>query len=311
MAEWRDLLMRDHETTEKVFDAGEKAFAAGDPDPRMVEELLRYFVEYVDGCHNNKEENHLFPLLEERGVPSQEGPLGVMLQEHTRAKELLARLKPLAEAYAGGDASAVHELGRVYAEYIELLKQHFWKENDILYPMGEKVLSPADGEKVVEGILATENAVSPDARARYYKLAEDLMRWGEVKDLCHNLDHDTLGAILNTLPVELSFVDANDTVRYFSHENLPKIFPRTRGAIGMQVQNCHPEKSVHMVNEILADFKAGTRDVAEFWIDMGGRKIYIRYWPVRDADGEYLGCLEAVQDITEIQKIEGQKRLLG
>jgi DUF438 domain-containing protein len=311
MAEWRDLLMRDHETTEKVFDAGEKAFAAGNPDPRMVEELLRYFVEYVDGCHNKKEENHLFPLLEERGVPSQDGPLGVMLQEHARSKELLARLKPLAEAYAGGDAGVVHELNSVYAEYIELLKQHFWKENDILYPMGEKVLSPADGDVVVEGILATENAVSPDARARYYELAEDLMRWGEVEDLCHNLDHDTLGAILNTLPVELSFVDANDTVRYFSHENLPKIFPRTRGAIGMQVQNCHPEKSVHLVNEILSDFKAGTRDVAEFWIDMGGRKIYIRYWPVRGADGEYLGCLEAVQDITEIQKIEGQKRLLG
>jgi DUF438 domain-containing protein len=301
--------MRDHETTEKVFDAGEKAFAAGDPDPRMVKELLRYFVEYVDGCHNKKEENHLFPLLEERGVPSQEGPLGVMLQEHTRSKELLAKLKPLAEAYAGGDDSVLRELRRVYTEYIELLKQHFWKENDILYPMGEKVLSPADGAVVVEGILATENAVSPDARVRYYKLADDLMQWGEIKDLCHNLDRDTLGAILNTLPVEISFVDANDTVRYFSHENLPKIFPRTRGAIGMQVQNCHPEKSVHLVNQILSDFKAGARDVAEFWIDMGGRKIHIRYWPVRNAAGEYLGCLEAVQDITEIQKIEGEKRL--
>ena len=309
MSEWKDLLMRDHETTEKVFDAAEKAFAAGHPDPDMVGELLRYFVEYVDGCHNKKEENHLFPLLEERGIPSQDGPLGVMLQEHTRSKELLARLKPLAEAYAGGDESVLHELRRVYTEYMTLLKQHFWKENDILYPMGEKALSQADGDKVVEGIAATENAISPDTRARYYKLAEDLLRWGKIEDLCYNLDHDTLGAILNTLPVELSFVDADDTVRYFSHENLPKIFPRTRGAIGMQVQNCHPQKSVHLVNQILADFKAGTRDVAEFWIDMGGRKIHIRYWPVRGADGAYLGCLEAVQDITEIQKLEGEKRL--
>ena len=309
MPEWKDLLMRDHETTEKVFDAGEKAFAAGNPDPGMVGELLRYFVEYVDGCHNKKEENHLFPLLEERGVPSQEGPLGVMLQEHTRSVELLARLKPLADAYVGGDDSVLHELSRVYAEYIGLLKQHFWKENDILYPMGEKVLSQADGDKVVEGIAATENALSPDTRARYYKLADDLMQWGEIKDLCYNLDHDTLGAILNTLPVELSFVDANDTVRYFSHENLPKIFPRTRGAIGMQVQNCHPQKSVHLVNEILADFKAGKREVAEFWIDAGDKKVHIRYWPVRGAEGEYLGCLETVQDIADIQKLEGEKRL--
>jgi len=309
MPEWKDLLMRDHETTEKVFDAGEKAFAAGKPDPIMVKELLRYFVEYVDGCHNKKEESHLFPLLEERGVSRQDGPLGVMLQEHTRSKELLARLKPLADTYAGGDDSVLEELSRVYGEYIALLKQHFWKENDILYPMGERALSQSDGDRVVEGIVATENAISPDTRSRYYGLADEIMRWGQIKDLCYNLDHDVLGAILNTLPVELSFVDANDTVRYFSHENLPKIFPRTRGAIGMQVQNCHPQKSVHLVNEILADFKAGKREVAEFWIDMGDKKVHIRYWPVRGAEGEYLGCLETVQDIADIQKLEGEKRL--
>jgi len=309
MSEWKDLLMRDHETTEKVFDAGERAFAAGDPDPTMVEALLRYFVEYVDGCHNKKEENHLFPMLEERGIPSQGGPLGVMLQEHTQSKELLARLKPLADTYVAGDGSVLAELRRTYGEYIALLKQHFWKENDILYPMAEHALGQSDADKVVEGIVATEDALSPDTRSRYYKLADDLMRWGQIKDLCYNLDHDMLGAILNTLPVELSFVDANDTVRYFSHENLPKIFPRTRGAIGMQVQNCHPQKSVHLVNEILADFKAGKREVAEFWIDAGDKKVHIRYWPVRGADGEYLGCLETVQDIADIQKLEGERRL--
>ena len=309
MPEWKDLLMRDHETTEKVFDAGEKAFAAGKPDPAMVKELLRYFVEYVDGCHNKKEENHLFPLLEERGVSRQDGPLGVMLQEHTRSVELLARLKSLADTYVGGDDSVLGELSRVYGEYIALLKQHFWKENDILYPMAERALSQSDADRVVKGIAATENALSPDTRPRYYKLADELMRWGQIKDLCYNLDHEVLGAILNTLPVELSFVDANDTVRYFSHENLPKIFPRTRGAIGMQVQNCHPQKSVHLVNEILADFKAGKREVAEFWIDMGDKKVHIRYWPVRGAEGEYLGCLETVQDIADIQKLEGEKRL--
>jgi DUF438 domain-containing protein len=309
MPEWKDLLMRDHETTEKVFDAGEKAFAAGKPDPTMVKELFRYFVEYVDGCHNKKEENHLFPLLEERGIPSQSGPLGVMLQEHARSKELLAELKPLADTYVDGDDSVLDELSRTYGEYTTLLKQHFWKENDILYPMAEQALSQSDADKVVEGIVATENALSPDTRSRYYELADDLMRRGQIKDLAHNLDHDMLGAILNTLPVELSFVDANDTVRYFSHENLPKIFPRTRGAIGMQVQDCHPQKSVHLVNEILADFKAGKREIAEFWIDAGDMKVHIRYWPVRGDDGEYLGCVETVQDIADIQKLKGEKRL--
>jgi len=310
MSEWKELLMRDHETTEKVFDAGEKAFAAGAPDPQMIRELLRYFVEYVDGCHNKKEENHLFPLIEERGVPRDGGPLAVMLHEHQASKELLGRLQPLASKYADGDASVLDQLRAVYGEYIALLKQHFWKENDILYPMAVRVMSAEDGARVVEGIEATEAAVSPDARTRYYGLADELMRLGQIEDLVHNLDHDTLGAILNTLPVELSFVDADDTVRYFSHENHTKIFPRTRGAIGMQVQDCHPEKSVHLVNQILADFKAGTRDVAEFWIDMGDMKVHIRYWPVRAPDGTYLGCVETVQDIAPLQKIQGQKRLL-
>ena len=116
--------------------------------------------------------------------------------------------------------------------------------------------------------------------------------------------------MLNTLPVEISFVDQDDRVRYFSHENHAKIFPRTRGVIGVPVQQCHPQKSLHVVNAILRDFKAGTRKVAEFWIDMAGKKIHIRYFPVHGAKGEYLGTMEVVQDVTEIQKLTGERRLL-
>ncbi len=310
MSDWKELLMTDHETTEKVFEAGERAFAAGAPDGAMVRELVRYFVEYVDGCHNKKEENHLFPLVEERGIPRHGGPLAVMLQEHRSSNGLLGALVPLAERYAGGDATVLADLRAAYLEYTGLLKQHFWKENDILYPMAERLLSAEDRAQIVRGIEETERAISPDTRQRYYQLAAELMRWGQLKDLCHNLDHETLGAILNTLPVELSFVDANDTVRYFSHENHAKIFPRTRGAIGMQVQSCHPKKSVHLVNQILADFKAGKREVAEFWIPMGPRFVHIRYWPVRSATGAYLGCLETVQDVASIRALTGEKRLL-
>jgi hypothetical protein len=106
-------------------------------------------------------------------------------------------------------------------------------------------------------------------------------------------------------------VDQDDTVAYFSHENGEKIFPRTRGAIGTNVRNCHPEKSVHLVEAILADFKAGRRQVAEFWIDVGPRKVHIRYWPVHARDGRYLGCLETVQDVAAIQRLTGQRRLLA
>jgi len=120
---------------------------------------------------------------------------------------------------------------------------------------------------------------------------------------------EVLAAVLNVLPVEISFVDENDTVRYFN-KNGDRIFPRPPAIIGRKVQDCHPKKSLHKVNQILDDFKNNKRSSAEFWIDLKNRKIYIRYFAVRGKDGKYLGCLEVSQDITEIQKIKGEKRLL-
>jgi PAS domain S-box-containing protein len=127
--------------------------------------------------------------------------------------------------------------------------------------------------------------------------------------MIENLSKETLEAVLNSLPVEISFVDEDDVVRYFNKDG-DRIFPRPRSVIGRKVQDCHPRKSVDKVQQILEEMKAGTRDVAEFWIDLGGRKVYIRYFAVRDADANYLGCLEVSQDITDIQKIKGEKRLL-
>lgn len=130
-----------------------------------------------------------------------------------------------------------------------------------------------------------------------------------VNEMIENLSQDVFETILNTLPVEISFADENDVVRYFN-KNGDRIFPRSRSVIGRRVQDCHPKKSVHVVDRLLDEMKDNRRDVAEFWIDLKGRTIYIRYFAVRDSDGEYLGCLEVTQDITEIKNIEGEKRLL-
>jgi len=127
--------------------------------------------------------------------------------------------------------------------------------------------------------------------------------------MLEQLPIEQIEVILDALPVEISFVDVSDTVRYYSHGD-KRIFRRTPAVIGRKVQNCHPAKSVHIVQQILDDFKAGKRDVAEFWITLGGRKIYIRYFAVKDKAGRYVGTLEATQDITDIKKIEGEKRLL-
>ncbi len=127
--------------------------------------------------------------------------------------------------------------------------------------------------------------------------------------MLETLSTETLENIFDALPVEVSFVDEADTVRYYSKGD-QRIFRRTPAVIGMKVQNCHPQKSLHKVEQVVSDLKAGRRDVAEFWIDLKGRKMYIRYFPVRDKTGKYLGILEVTQDITDIQKITGEKRLL-
>jgi hypothetical protein len=120
---------------------------------------------------------------------------------------------------------------------------------------------------------------------------------------------ELLEAIFDSLPVDVTYVDENDTVKYYSKHD-ERIFRRTPAVIGRQVQNCHPKDSLDKVNQAVAELKSGKRNVAEFWIDFKGRKVYIRYFVVRDKAGKYRGILEVAQDITDIQKITGQKRLL-
>ena len=127
--------------------------------------------------------------------------------------------------------------------------------------------------------------------------------------MIENLSKEQLSAILETIPIDISFVDENDKVKFWNkHET--RTFKRPNSALGKSVQNCHPSRSVDNVNQVLNDLKNGKRDLAEFWIDLKGRKVYIRYFAVRDESGKYLGTLEVGQDITDIKAIEGEKRLL-
>jgi len=127
--------------------------------------------------------------------------------------------------------------------------------------------------------------------------------------MIENLSQDQLAGILETIPMEISFVDEDDLVKFWNrHET--RMFKRPISVVGKSVQNCHPKQSVGKVNQILSDFKTGKQHSAEFWIDLRGRKVYIRYFAVRDKAGRYLGTLEVTQDITDIKKIEGERKLL-
>jgi PAS domain S-box-containing protein len=196
----------------------------------------------------------------------------------------------------------------------EMLSNHFYKENNILFPTALKVIEENEWRDIrhqfdeigycsftPESVrIAPEEMRAPTSKPEIE---------GIIPFETGSLSKEQIEAIFSTLPVEITFIDKEDLVRYFSQ---PKemIFSRTKAIIGRQVQLCHPQKSVHVVNQILEDFKGGKRDVAEFWINLEGKLIHIRYFAVRNKNGEYLGCLEVTQNITEIKKMEGEKRLL-
>ena len=132
---------------------------------------------------------------------------------------------------------------------------------------------------------------------------------GEIPLDVGSMSPEMLNILLKNLPFDMTYVDENDKVRYYS-QGKERLFPRTPTIIGRDVQNCHPPKSVHVVEQIVKDFKDKTRDAADFWLTMGDRFIQIRYFALYDARGEYRGVLEVSQDVTDIRGLKGEKRLL-
>jgi DUF438 domain-containing protein len=116
--------------------------------------------------------------------------------------------------------------------------------------------------------------------------------------------------MLNTLPIDITFIDREDRVRYFS-ETRDRIFVRTRAVLGRTVQLCHPPQSVAIVEQILESFKSGTRSNVDFWLNLEDKLVYIRYFALHDASGSYLGTLEVTQDVTNIRRLEGEKRIFS
>ncbi|UCD88875.1 MAG: DUF438 domain-containing protein [Desulfobacterales bacterium] len=288
-----------------------EAMPAQEPNLFAVQRAVDFLLQFGDRIHNKKEEEVLFPLMVERGVPA-DGPIRVMLSEHESERDILATLFsdiPLVPEMNMKERQRVKQAGM---DYIDIRANHIWKENDVLFKIGLKVLSATDGQTLLQAFenINTE-FYGPDAQQKFGQMLAEVEKGRKVtQSLVHNLSQDQIHAILETLPVEITFVDADDIVAYFNRLDKEKVFVRTRSVIGRKVQKCHPEKSVDQVQRIVAGFKSGTLDKAEFWIDFKGDKILIRYFPVHAEDGRYMGVLEVTQEIGEIQKLTGEKRLL-
>lgn len=263
--------------------------------------------------HYLREENVLFPILEKHGVTE---PPAIMWMEHNQIREKKKQLNYLVSNY---NTASFQEFKKQLAETAEalnsILPSHFYKENNILFPTALKIFTEQEWKDVREEFdeigyccfTPPQLVATPQVSETKQKI--EAVHEGILQFDTGSLSKEEIEAILNVLPVDISFVDADDTVKYFNKAE-KRIFVRTKAVIGRKVQLCHPQKSIHIVNKILEAFKKGEKDVAEFWITMNNRLIHIRYFAVRNSNGKYLGTMEVTQDLTDIKKIEGEKRLL-
>ncbi len=253
--------------------------------------------------HFLRKENQLFPIFETKGIS---GPSKIMWALHDDIRGFIKDVKKRVED---------GKMEKVAAEALaKMVNDMIYKEEHILFPMALETLSEDEWVKVSSGEeeigfawIKPESTWQPAAGSFQQELLSEKV--GSLNLDTGQLTAEQVNLILTHLPVDISFVNENDEVAYYS-ATPERIFPRSPGVIGRKVQNCHPPKSVDMVEKILSSFKDGSKSVAEFWIQMHGRVLHIRYFAVRDQVGKYRGCLEVSQDITHIQKLTGQKRLL-
>ena len=274
-------------------------------DIRKDKEQLTGFLETLSAInlHYLRKENQLFPILEAHGIS---GPSKVMWALHDDIRQMLKEVT----ARVREGVSTPKELQAL----IQMMNDMIYKEEHILFPMALETLGDSDWAKVRDGEEEIGYAwVQP---AEGWRPSGETYQENIPQEKVGSLTLDTglltaeqINLLLTHLPVDISFVDENDKVAYYSQTE-DRIFPRSPGIIGRSVQNCHPSKSVHVVDKILQEFKSGNRDSAEFWIQMKGRFINIRYFAVRDHKGKYRGTLEVSQDVTSIRGLEGDKRLL-
>ncbi|TET11076.1 MAG: DUF438 domain-containing protein [Candidatus Thorarchaeota archaeon] len=259
------------------------------PDDSTIEELKKIVIHYT------RLQNQLFPLLEKAGIT---GPSTVMWAKQDEIREMINNL----------NESNLNEL-------LIAIEEMIYKEENILFPMSLENLSEYDWVKVRTG----EEEIG-------YAWITPGLDWKPISPIdIHQVDQEPesprinlntgsltlkeIDLLLRHLPLDISFVGIDEEVKYYSATD-NRIFPRSPAVIGRSVINCHPSKSYDKVQKIMTYFKEGKKDKAIFWIQMKGRFFLISYYAVRDDDGEFVGTLEATQDITEVRSLEGEQRLL-
>lgn len=279
--------------------------------------------------HFSRKQNQLFPALESKGFDK---PSKVMWTLDNNTKEIIRKSRGLLE----GDKD--QEFLKLQEEVMEMVEDMMVKEEEILLPTSMDLLSDEDFVKMRKGddeigycLIKTpapygnkegnvmSNLNGSNENDFMKDMAAVLQKHGMLNSSSKNdvldvaqgkLTLSQINLIFKHLQVDLSYVDENEIVKFYS-DTKHRVFPRSAGVIGREVQNCHPRESVHMVEEIIRAFREGEQDEAEFWLEINGKFIYIIYNAVRDEEGNFRGILEMMQDVTKIRSLTGTQRLLS
>lgn len=279
-------------------------------DESKIDVLLNRFSKLLDiDKHYSRKENLVFPYLEKYNITA---PPQVMWGVDDEIREAI---KDTIQEIKNKNKDLIIDKVK---ETINNINEMIFKEENILFPMTLDTLTVDEWYEIAQSEKEIGyTIVSP--RGKWFpeelELKEEAIHVDNKKLNDNHVEFDAgmllpeeINAILNTLPVDITFVDKNGQVKYFT-QGKERIFHRPKTVLGREVSNCHPPASVHIVEDIVADLQSGKKDVEDFWIKMNDKYVLIRYFAVRNSKGEYLGTMEFSQDIAPIQAIEGEKRL--
>ena len=278
----------------------------------LVLRLRQSFNELMDvDKHYQRKEHALFSCLERHGIT---GPSKVMWAKDDDVRNLLKRFGQCIQLESAPVDEWRTRLLTAANASLSAVQEMIYKEENILLPMSLQTLSEdewaeiwAVSPKYGWCIVEPQQGYKPPLSVTRESI--NIPSSGGLMLPTGNVALEQLVAIFSTLPVDLTFVDADDRVAFFT-EGPDRIFARSKAIIGRKVQHCHPPRSVEIVDQILSDFRAGRQNVAEFWINFQEKFVHVRYFAVRNSDGAYLGTLELTQDLTPLRALQGERRLL-
>lgn len=267
--------------------------------PRLLKALMD--LQIFEAYYTIKE-NVLFPLIEKHWPDYR--CLGVMWSFHDDIRFHLRRSIELLSDKSIDKKAFNREIGNLFfAMYAIRLR-----EEKLLYPLVESSISAQELNALLPECQALKLPFYHETVIQQENITKSEFN-GLIQLATGALSPEQIDLMINHLPVDITFVDENNKVRFFSSPH-HRIFPRSKAIIGRDVHNCHPPESVHIVEEIVENFRSGKKDTASFWIRLKGQMVLIQYFALRDASGNYKGVIEVSQEITEIQSLEGEKRLL-